>query len=835
MLLKEFFSRHNDCTVLIVQCRLSSTRLPEKALLPLGKKCVLEWALSSMKKVKADRYFLATDKASEEKLAPVAKKCGFEVFAGSLDDVLDRFCNVIKLTKGSLIIRATADNTFLLYEAASSLVEEYRRLGQSSPVDYLTYTGLPHGSGVEVFNGKSLLKAAEETASPYDHEHVGPALYNHQEKYKCKFIPSPKRWNFPHLRTTIDTQSDYRRALSIVNAVCANGDTDGPYTTEQILSAFKNPLVKYPVLFVPSTKKNQGTGHLYRCLELAAETGNDIFISENPELEQTSFLVEEALEKGLKPYQIIRTLDNAEYYALAVLDSFKTDLQTASLLSSKCAVCALDEGNSETSWADYLLDVIPSLQINRNVNLSDISFMKMSGSKRVLTSPVDVIKNAVVVLGGEDPAGLTMISAICLAKNGISVTAVLNQKNQEEKSRLIPEELKPYITIVPPVKNLRNELWKYDLVVTHYGFTAFEACSAGCNVILEGTSELHEKLSRKYGFVCLKKNEITPEKFASLLSENDKLKNKFIGSEQKSLASFITSVSKGISLDCPVCHKKSRENPVVSRTSERTFRRCSDCSMIYISWSMEKEETSYSRSYFYEDYRKQYGKTYLEDFPAIKSQCVRRMSIIDMIHHSSKGVITPCVLDVGCAMGPFLSAANDAMWQVFGIDISKDAVEYVQNQLNFPATCSAFPDFNCEKEFGIKQFDAVTMWYVIEHFKDLDKVLKAVSSLLKKGGIFAFSTPSASGVSAKYNRQEFFEKSPSDHYSLWEPEKVSAILKRYDFEIVKIVSTGIHPERFPSAKKHNWTDRNFQFNVLKSVSRIFKLGDTFEVYARKTK
>ena len=39
-------------TVVITQCRLSSTRLPRKALKDLGGKSVLEWVLNSMKKGK---------------------------------------------------------------------------------------------------------------------------------------------------------------------------------------------------------------------------------------------------------------------------------------------------------------------------------------------------------------------------------------------------------------------------------------------------------------------------------------------------------------------------------------------------------------------------------------------------------------------------------------------------------------------------------------------------------------------------------------------------------------------------------------------------------------
>ena len=58
----------------IVQCRLSSTRLPNKALKMLDNKCVLEWVLNSMHKIPADRYFVATDEASFEYLKPICGK-----------------------------------------------------------------------------------------------------------------------------------------------------------------------------------------------------------------------------------------------------------------------------------------------------------------------------------------------------------------------------------------------------------------------------------------------------------------------------------------------------------------------------------------------------------------------------------------------------------------------------------------------------------------------------------------------------------------------------------------------------------------------------------------
>ena len=124
------------------------------------------------------------------------------------------------------------------------------------------------------------------------------------------------------------------------------------------------------------------------------------------------------------------------------------------------------------------------------------------------------------------------------------------------------------------------------------------------------------------------------------------------------------------------------------------------------------------------------------------------------------------------------------------------------------------------------------MWYVIEHFENLDTVLNKVNSLLKTKGIFAFSTPSASGVSGRFKNKNFLQNSPVDHYSIWSFKSAKKVLKKYGFKILKIQSTGHHPERF--FKKSISKEKNpFLWNLILQISRIFKLGDTFEVYCQK--
>jgi 2-polyprenyl-3-methyl-5-hydroxy-6-metoxy-1,4-benzoquinol methylase len=129
-----------------------------------------------------------------------------------------------------------------------------------------------------------------------------------------------------------------------------------------------------------------------------------------------------------------------------------------------------------------------------------------------------------------------------------------------------------------------------------------------------------------------------------------------------------------------------------------------------------------------------------------------------------------------------LQAAQELGWDVCGLDVSQSAVDYVSGTLGFPAFCASLEDFA-----ATATFDAITLWFVIEHFENAGAMLKKIHSLLKTGGVFAFSTPSASGVSARTNPKAFYEMSPHDHYTLWEPQNVSAVLARFGFKTVKII------------------------------------------------
>ena len=81
------------------------------------------------------------------------------------------------------------------------------------------------------------------------------------------------------------------------------------------------------------------------------------------------------------------------------------------------------------------------------------------------------------------------------------------------------------VDVENPIPNLKEELYKYDLILTHYGFTAFEAKAAGAKVILVATTKLHKTLAKSEGFICLEKKDFKNKK--KLKNLKIKLANSF--------------------------------------------------------------------------------------------------------------------------------------------------------------------------------------------------------------------------------------------------------------------------------------------------------------------
>ncbi len=863
-------------TAVVLQARLDSTRLPGKALLDLGGKPVISRVMENLRNVDADEYVLACDYDSFQKLSPLAEEAGFKCISGPKEDVLERFALVIREIKADIIVRATGDNPFLFADAAAASVSRFKELCRTQNADYFTYTGLPHGSGVEIMSAGALLKAAGKSGSPYEREHVGPSLYLHKDEYTCIFEKAPEQWFHPDLRTTIDTARDYSRACRVADFVISEKQTF-PFLSSDITGVFD--FVLRPVVFVPASGKNCGTGHLRRtfssvldlrrswnCFIYIPGLEKDVSVKKKISALLMSFPEDDRNFLEKKICAAIPLGDEKDAVYRFVLDNFRTTKEEMLFFLKRAPVIAVDEGGDGRVLADYVFDVIPSLRNAPGKNISAGNMKKAlaepnrfspgcvplpenPGSRK--TVPGRKVVSVLVVAGGADEAGEAVPYGKWFASCGFKTTVV--------SSSGFPA---PGLKVVGYIHDLSSELKNYDLVATHFGFAAFEALASGCQVALFAPTKYHEKISRAYGFPVLPELRFSAEpemlrRFVDRLPDVPPVRGACAGYLKKeysgeTYSAAVSALLSGKSFNCAFCGSKftgggtgvgvpSQNKPRGFRFGGKTVQACPRCGTMGIRYSLYPEK-KYRKEYFFGEYEKQYGKTYLQDFESIRRTGMRRMKEISKAAGKSvPGFSSSCeknILDVGCAFGPFLSAAAASGWKPFGTDISGEAVKYVREHLCFPAVTASFPDFDPSSEPEGKSFPAlftaVTFWYVIEHFENLPDVFKKVKELLVPGGILAVSTPSCAGISARRNKRGFFEASPSDHFSVWDPLLIKKQLKAFGFRVVKIVVTGHHPERFPCGSLPGFLKRVY-LPLCALISRILKLGDTFEIYAEKMK
>jgi spore coat polysaccharide biosynthesis protein SpsF len=221
-------------TAVILQARLDSSRLPGKALLPIGGKPLLFRVMEALKTIPAGIHVLASPEDCKHEFGKIAEEAGFVFFSGPRDDVLLRYCMVIRRYGVKRFIRATGDNPFVFAGAAIALNTEAASLKAA----YSGYAGLPYGAGVESVDAESLLRAEAEASFPAEREHVCPYLYNHPELFSLHRPLAPLRWQGPEIRVTVDTQADYEHAQYLWEAL-SSLPPEERFRGETIIAAYK--------------------------------------------------------------------------------------------------------------------------------------------------------------------------------------------------------------------------------------------------------------------------------------------------------------------------------------------------------------------------------------------------------------------------------------------------------------------------------------------------------------------------------------------------------------------------------------------------------------------
>jgi aryl-alcohol dehydrogenase-like predicted oxidoreductase/spore coat polysaccharide biosynthesis protein SpsF (cytidylyltransferase family) len=200
---------------IVIQSRLTSARLPGKALLPLGGLPSVVLCAKRAANKGLEVLVATSSHSSDDANAEVITNAGISCVRGPLENVLKRFELATRdLSDNAIVVRLTADNVFPDGLFIKDIVQEFCKrkaeyLATKSPFD-----GLPYGLSAEVFSVKALRRAVSEAQSHFDKEHVTPWIVRTLGSGE-PFRPEGLGEDLSHLRCTMDNFEDYKRLLTI--------------------------------------------------------------------------------------------------------------------------------------------------------------------------------------------------------------------------------------------------------------------------------------------------------------------------------------------------------------------------------------------------------------------------------------------------------------------------------------------------------------------------------------------------------------------------------------------------------------------------------------------
>ena len=207
--------------IAIIQARSSSSRLPNKVMsLILGKPMIIH-ELERVERAKLiDKIVLATSTdASDDALAKTVSSAGFEVYRGSLDDVLNRYVSCAHeygAKPTDHIVRITGDCPLIDHEVVDDVIayhidshDDYTNLGEPPT--------FPDGLDTEIMTFASLIQSQKKATLPSEHEHLTQYIIKHPEVFSIGSMQNDE--DLSTMRWTVDEPADLDFVTRIYEAL----------------------------------------------------------------------------------------------------------------------------------------------------------------------------------------------------------------------------------------------------------------------------------------------------------------------------------------------------------------------------------------------------------------------------------------------------------------------------------------------------------------------------------------------------------------------------------------------------------------------------------------
>ncbi|MEY4333855.1 MAG: hypothetical protein RJA92_384 [Bacteroidota bacterium] len=160
---------------------------------------------------------------------------------------------------------------------------------------------------------------------------------------------------------------------------------------------------------------------------------------------------------------------------------------------------------------------------------------------------------------------------------------------------------------------------------------------------------------------------------------------------------------------------------------------------------------------------------------------VRRFSLLTKKKLVAKlvGNNTGTLLDIGAGTGAFVHTMQTGGWNVTGLEPDATAAQQALIKYNIRLQSA-----NTLYTLEAHQFDAITMWHVLEHVHDLHGYFKRFGELLQSSGVLVIAVPNYTSTDAKMYGQNWAALDTPRHLYHFSPASMEALALKHGFTLV---------------------------------------------------
>jgi ubiquinone/menaquinone biosynthesis C-methylase UbiE len=202
------------------------------------------------------------------------------------------------------------------------------------------------------------------------------------------------------------------------------------------------------------------------------------------------------------------------------------------------------------------------------------------------------------------------------------------------------------------------------------------------------------------------------------------------------------------------------------------------------------------------------------------------------------------ILDIGCGSGKFLYNVREKGWEVYGVEVNRNAAELGRNA----AGINIFAGNLLEANFPDNYFNYIRSNHSFEHIVNPHEILDEIYRILKPGGSLLVGVPNVNGINSKIFKSYWWYRGVPVHPYGYSVSTLSRILEEHNFKFCKVTYNSDYSGILGSIQIYLNRNNNklsneglainniFLHSLFQRISKLFdffKIGDAIEIIGRK--